>query len=118
MYDVAWSGDRAADAVTGEVPAKGSTVDVSKATDTNTISATVLKKVWIGPDFDPAQHAFYQYRVFQIPTAMLYSYDAAKLQVPPPAVVSATVQDQTWTTKIWFTPNIEDGKRPAKGNSI
>ncbi|MBF4212065.1 DUF3604 domain-containing protein, partial [Pseudomonas donghuensis] len=56
IYDVAWSGERLADPATGKVPAVGSTVDVSKATYTNTIGATELKTVWIDPDFDPAQN--------------------------------------------------------------
>jgi hypothetical protein len=35
VYDVAWSGERQPDPVTGKVPSVGSTVDVSKATYTN-----------------------------------------------------------------------------------
>ncbi len=44
IYDVAWSGDRQPDQATGKIPPVGSTVDVSKATYTNTIGATELKK--------------------------------------------------------------------------
>lgn len=118
IYDVAWSGDRTPDPVTGKVPAVGSTVDVSKATYTNTIGAAELKKIWVDPDFDPAQHAFYYARALQIPTPRWSTYDAAKLQVPPPAEVSATVQERAWTSPIWYSPNAEDAKLIARGKTI
>ncbi|UVM02417.1 DUF3604 domain-containing protein [Pseudomonas laurylsulfatiphila] len=118
IYDVAWAGDRQPDPVTGKVPAVGSTVDVSKATYTNTIGATELKKVWVDPDFDPAQHAFYYARALQIPTPRWSTYDAAKLQVPPPADVSPTVQERAWTSPIWYTPTAEDSKTVAGGKTI
>jgi hypothetical protein len=78
IHDVAWSGDRQPDPATGKIPPVGSTVDVSKATYTNTIGATELKKVWVDPDFDPTQHAFYYARVLQIPTPRWSTYDAAQ----------------------------------------
>ena len=54
IYDVAWSGNRKPDPVTGKVPAVGNTVDVKNATYTNSIGAVELKKVWRDPDFDPS----------------------------------------------------------------
>ena len=53
VYDVAWSGDRKPNPVTGIVPAVGNTVDVNNATYTNTIGAVELKTVWKDPEFDP-----------------------------------------------------------------
>src|SRR5690349_15030912 len=90
IYDVAWSGNRKLDA-NGRVGPVGSTVDISKATYTNTIGSTELKKVWTDPDFDPSLHAFYYARVLQIPTPRWSTYDAAELGVPPPAEVSVSV---------------------------
>jgi uncharacterized protein DUF3604 len=50
IYDIAWAGDRKPDPVTGKVPPIGRTVDVMKASYTNTIGATELKAVWRGHD--------------------------------------------------------------------
>lgn len=110
VYDVAWSGNRKADPKTGKVPAVGSTVDIPKATYTNTIGAAELKKVWTDPDFDPSLHAFYYARVLQIPTPRWSTYDAAKEGVAPPKEVAATVQERVWTSPIWFTPKPEAAK--------
>jgi Protein of unknown function (DUF3604). len=104
VYDVAWSGQRKPDPATGKVPAVGNTVDVTKATYTNSIGAVELKAVWTDPEFDLSQHAFYYTRVLQIPTPRWSTYDAVKLHIPPPAGVDASVQERAWTSPIWFTP--------------
>ncbi len=110
IYDVAWSGNRKPDSVTGKVPAVGNTVDVKNASYTNTIGAVELKKVWRDPDFDPSLHAFYYLRVLQIPTPRWSTYDAKKLEVPPPNWVAATVQERAWTSPIWYAPTEEASK--------
>ncbi len=110
IYDVAWSGNRKPDSVTGKVPAVGNTVDVKNATYTNTIGAVELKKVWKDPDFDPSLHAFYYARVLQIPTPRWTTYDAKKLGVPPPNWVASTVQERAWTSPIWYAPTEEASK--------
>jgi hypothetical protein len=103
VYDVAWSGDRKP-GKDGKVPAVQSTVDIAKATYTNTVGAVELKKVWRDPAFDPARAAVYYVRVLQIPTPRWSTYDAAKLGVTPPKRVSATVQERAWTSPIWYSP--------------
>jgi hypothetical protein len=118
IYDVAWSGNRKPDPATGRVPAVGSTVDISKATYTNTIGATELKKVWVDPDFDPAQHAFYYARVLQIPTPRWSTYDAAKEGVAPPKEVASTVQERAWTSPIWYSPTAEAAKSAKRGMTV
>ncbi len=104
VFDVAWSGTRQPDPVTGKLPPVGSTVDITKATYTNDIGSVELKTVWTDPEFDPSQHAFYYSRVLQIPTPRWSTYDAAKLGVLPPSNAPATVQERAWTTPIWYTP--------------
>jgi hypothetical protein len=118
IYDVAWSGSRKPDPVTGKVPPVGNTVDVKNATYTNSIGDVELKKVWRDPDFDPSLHAFYYARVLQIPTPRWTTYDAKKLGVPPPNYVASTVQERAWTSPIWYSPSEEAGRGEKKGMTV
>ncbi|HSG88033.1 MAG TPA: DUF3604 domain-containing protein [Pseudomonadales bacterium] len=103
IYDVAWSGDRAADA-DGNLPPVGNTVDATDASYTNAIGATELATVWQDPDFDPSAHAFYYVRVLQIPTPRWSTYDAAALGLPPRDDVPVSIQERAWTSPIWYSP--------------
>lgn len=49
IYDVAWSGDRQPDPVSGKVPPVGNTVNLMDASYTNTIGAPELSAVWVTP---------------------------------------------------------------------
>src|SRR5690606_15653429 len=84
IFDVAWSGERKPDPVTGQLPSVGNTVDITKASYTNDIGAVELKAVWTDPEFDDSQHAFYYARAIQIPTPRWSTYDAKKLGIAPP----------------------------------
>ncbi len=114
VYDVAWSGNRKPDPVTGKVPAVGNTVDVKNAAYTNSIGAVELKQVWRDPEFDPSLHAFYYARVLQIPTPRWTTYDAKKLGVPPPTFVAATVQERAWSSPVWYIPTEEEARKGEK----
>ncbi len=57
IYGVACSDDRAIVNRRCEKP-MGSTVDVAKASYTNTIGDPLLTAHWVDPDFDPDQRAF------------------------------------------------------------
>ena len=118
IYDVAWSGNRKPDPVTGKVPPVGSTVDVKDASYTNSIGDVQLKTVWKDPDFDPSLHAFYYARVLQIPTPRWTTYDAKKLGVPPPNWVAATVQERAWTSPIWYSPSEEAGRGEKRAMTV
>jgi hypothetical protein len=102
VYDVAWSGSRTPNAKTGRVPPVGNTVDVTKATYTNTIGAEKLSAVWTDPDFDPTQRAFYYVRVLEIPTPRWTTYDAKTLGISAPD--PASIQKRVFTSPIWYTP--------------
>jgi hypothetical protein len=104
VYDVAWSGERKADAKTGKLPAVGNTVDVANATWTNTIGAPELIAVWKDPDFDPALRAFYYARVIEIPTPRWTAYDAKRFGVQMPKEAPMTLQERAYTSPIWYTP--------------
>ena len=82
----------------------GSTVDIDKATYTNTIGSVMLAAHWQDPDFDAKESAFYYVRVLEIPTPRWTTYDAAFYNIKRPDIVPATVQDRAYTTPIWYTP--------------
>jgi len=104
VFDVAWAGDRMPDKWTGVVPPIGSTVDLEKATYTNTIGSVELKTVWTDPEFDPSLHAFYYARVLEIPTPRWTTFDAKIFGVKLPTDVPASIQERAYTSPIWYTP--------------
>jgi len=113
IFDVVWAGDRKADKWTGAIPPIGSTVNVEEATYTNTIGSVELKTVWTDPEFDAAVHAFYYARVLEIPTPRWTTIQAKKLNIAPPDMVAATIQERAWSSPIWYTPS-EDARKGAK----
>jgi len=100
------------------VPPIGSTVDVEKATYTNTIGAVELKTVWTDPEFDPSVYAFYYARVLEIPTPRWTTIQAAKLGIAPPDVVAPTLQERAWSSPIWYTPSAEARKAATSGTTV
>jgi len=118
VYDAVWAGKRQRDPLTHRVPPIGSTVDIAKATYTNSIGAVELKGTWVDPDFDPSVHAFYYARVIAIPTPRWTTIQAAEMGVPPPAVVAATVQERAWSSPIWYTPSAEARKSAPAGLTV
>jgi hypothetical protein len=103
VYDVAWSGNRRPGA-DGKLPPVGNTVNVQKATWTNTIGAPELIAVWSDPKFDPAEPAFYYARVIEIPTPRWTAYDALRFGVKMPPEVLMTTQERAYTSPIWYSP--------------
>jgi hypothetical protein len=104
VYDVAWSGGREIDTVTGKLPAVGNTVDVEAASYTNSIGAAQLSTTWTDPDFSKNERAFYYARVLEIPIPRWTTYDAAFFELPVPKNVPETIQDRAYTSPIWYTP--------------
>jgi len=104
VYDVVWSGNRTP-GKDGKLPPVGNTVDVKKATWTNTIGSPELITVWTDPDFDPALKAFYYARVLEIPTPRWTAYDAAYFEESNFAPeVPMILQERAYTSPIWYTP--------------
>ncbi len=104
VHDVALSDGREPDPKTGAVPPVGSTVNVKKASYENSIGDSQLAVVWTDPDFDPSLHAVYYVRVIEIPTPRWSTYDAARLGMPVPDDVPASIQERAWSSPIWYTP--------------
>jgi hypothetical protein len=104
VYNVAWSGDRKVDPATGKLPAVGNTVEVESATYLNSIGATDLAVVWLDPDFDAQERAFYYARVLEIPTPRWTTYDAAFFNLELDAEIPRVIQDRAYTSPVWYTP--------------
>jgi hypothetical protein len=103
IHNVAWSGNRKLDS-DGQLPPVGNTVDVEKATWTNTIGAPELIKVWTDPDFDPEVSAVYYARVLEIPTPRWTAYEAQRFGLTIPDEVPMTTQERAYTSPIWYNP--------------
>jgi hypothetical protein len=102
IFNVAWSGPRLSDPMTGRLPPVGNTVDIAMATYSNIIGEKNLSAVWQDPDFDPTLRAFYYVRVLEIPTPRWSAFDARKLGITAPD--PAAVQERAFTSPIWYTP--------------
>ncbi len=103
VYDVAWSDGRTPGA-DGKLPPVGNTVDVARATWTNTIGDPELITVWTDPDFDPNLRAVYYARVLEIPTPRWTAYDAKRYGIEMSEEVPMWTQERAYTSPIWYTP--------------
>jgi len=104
VFDVVWSDPSRRKAVAGKVPAVGDTVDLARASYTNSIGAPELNAVWSDPEFDPKQRAFYYIRVLEIPTPNWVAFDAVKYRLKLPREVVAKGQERAYTSPIWYDP--------------
>lgn len=70
--------------------------------------ADALCRVWVDPEFDPAQPVAYYARVLQRPTCRWTAHECASLAGSErPALCDApreTVQERAWTSPIWYDP--------------
>jgi hypothetical protein len=104
IYDVAVSdGRKIGGGGRCKIPV-GNTVNVKKATFTNSIGDALLMGYWKDPDFDANQRAFYYVRVLEIPTPRWTTYDAAFYGVELPKGVPTAQQERAYTSPIWYTP--------------
>lgn len=104
IHNVALSDGRQVESETGKAPSVGSSVDVERASFTNSIGAAELATVWHDPDFNPDEPAFYYVRVLEIPTPRWTTYDARYFQIQAPEDAPMTVQDRAYSSPIWYTP--------------
>ncbi len=82
----------------------GNTVDMEAATWANTIGSSELVSVWVDPDFDPKQKAFYYARIIEIPTPRWVLYDKVRLGAEIPEAAALTLQERAYSSPIWYTP--------------
>jgi hypothetical protein len=103
VYDVAWSDGREASA-DGKLPSVGNTVDVARATWSNSIGEPELIAAWTDPAFDPEERAFYYARVIEIPTPRWTAYEALRFGIEMSEDVPMTTQERAYTSPIWYEP--------------
>ncbi len=104
VYDVAWSGENRL-AEDGRLEPVGASVDLQTGLTTNTIGVAGFSNLWIDPDFDAGQAAFYYVRVLQIPTARHSLLD--KLALADPTIDTRRpdiIQERAYTSAIWYRP--------------
>ena len=101
VYNVAWSDDRELNA-DGKLPNVGNTVDLSSGRYTNTIGQAELAVLWVDPDFNPKNSAFYYTRVLQIPTPRNGLLDSLALGLDEPPRGPKTIQERAYTSPIWY----------------
>ena len=114
IFDVALSGGRKVDPVTGKAPPVGSTVDLQKATYENTIGAIQLSTVWHDPEFDPNTPAVYYLRALEIPTPRWSTILAVKRAQALPSGVPATIQERGWSSPIWYSAPTQTDEGKAR----
>jgi hypothetical protein len=103
IFNVAWSGNRVLNRA-GKIPSVGNTANIKTGKTTNTIGEAELATLWIDPEFDPTQSAFYYARVLQIPTVRHSQLDAIALGIETPYEGAATLQERAYTSPVWYTP--------------
>ena len=105
VYDIAWGdADTRPVGPDGKISPVGNTVNVAEATWANSIGDSQLSTVWIDPDFDPDESAFYYVRVLEIPTPRWTAYDAKRFGVTMSEEVPMTTQERAYTSPIWYKP--------------
>ena len=104
VFDVIWSDAENRKLENGKVPAVGNTVDLTKASYSNSIGTAELQTVWSDPEFNPAIKAFYYVRVLEIPTPRWMVFDALRYKTKLPDEAVKVAQERAYTSPIWYSP--------------
>lgn len=106
VFDVSWSSPEKRKLVGGKLTPVGDTVDIKKATYTNSIGAPELRSVWIDPEFNPGQRAFYYVRVLEIPTPRWVLFDMIRFGAKLLPETELKSQERAYTSPIWYNPTV------------
>ncbi len=104
VFDVAWSTPEKRPMIDGKLTPVGDTVDIANATYANSIGAPELRTVWIDPEFNPAQRAFYYVRVIEIPTPRWVVFDVKRYGTKLLPGTEFKSQERAYTSPIWYNP--------------
>lgn len=106
VFDVSWSSPDKRKLVGGKLTPVGDTVDIKKATYTNSIGAPELRTVWSDPEFNPGQRAFYYVRVLEIPTPRWVLFDMINYGAKLLPEMELKSQERAYTSPIWYNPTV------------
>jgi hypothetical protein len=101
IINVAWSDGRKLNA-DGTLPLLESTVDVEKASYSNSTGSTELKTVWTDEAYNHDFHTMYYMRVLEIETPRWSTYDAEKLDISVPSDLPEKIVERAWSSPIWI----------------
>lgn len=104
IYDVVWGDATKRSIKNGKLMPVGDTVNVEKATWSNTIGDPELAATWKDPEFNPSLRAFYYARVLEIPTPRWTAYDQVRFGIKMAPEVPMKHQERAWSSPIWYTP--------------
>jgi hypothetical protein len=105
VYDVVWGdANKRQKGADGKIPAVGDTVDIAKASYSNVIGDAELQTVWIDPEFNANQKAFYYLRVLEIPTPRWVLFDAIRYGAKLLPGTQLKSQERAYSSPIWYNP--------------
>lgn len=105
VFDVVWSSPETRKiGANGKLTPVGDTVDIAKASYSNTIGAAELSTVWSDPEFKASERAFYYVRVLEIPTPRWVLFDALRYGAKLLPGTRLKDQERAYTSPIWYNP--------------
>lgn len=106
IFDVVWGDANVRPrGANGKVPAVGDTVDIAKASYTNSIGDPELQTVWRDPEFNANLKAFYYLRVLEIPTPRWVLFDAIRYGAKLLPGTELKSQERAYSSPIWYNPS-------------
>ncbi len=104
VFDVVWSSPEKRALVGGKLTPVGDTVDIAKASYSNSIGAAELRAVWRDPEFNAGERAFYYVRVLEIPTPRWVLFDALRYGAKLLPGTELKSQERAYSSPIWYNP--------------
>jgi hypothetical protein len=105
VFDVVWSdADKRTKGANGKLTPVGDTVNIAKASYTNSIGDPELRTIWTDPEFNPSIRAFYYVRVIEIPTPRWVLFDALRYGAKLRPGTELKAQERAYSSPIWFNP--------------
>jgi len=105
VFDVVWGdADKRQRSADGKIPAVGDTVNIAKASYSNSIGDPELQAVWSDPEFNASQKAFYYLRILEIPTPRWVLFDAIRYGAKLLPGTELKSQERAYSSPIWYNP--------------
>ncbi len=105
VFNVIWGdAERRRLGADGKLPPVGDTVDIAKASYTNSIGDPELQTIWSDPEFNANVRAFYYVRVLEIPTPRWVLYDALRYGAKLLPGTQLKAQERAYSSPIWYHP--------------